>query len=333
MQAPKNIIISRTDSIGDVILTLPVAKVLKDHFPEIKIAFLGRNYTKPVIDCCEWVDDFIELNDFLNKDAKVCGEKPDTIIHVFPVKEIARRAKALGIPSRIGTTNRFYHWTTCNKLLRLSRKNSELHEAQLNLKLLQAFNIQTDYTKEEISSFFGFTRYSSLQDEYKAFIHPTKYNLILHPKSQGSAREWGVNNFIALIRLLDKDKYNILISGTGKERMLLDELFEACKDDVTDITGTMNLSQFISFINHCEGLVANSTGPLHIAAVLNKNALGFYPSQRPMHPGRWAPLGKKVQVFVADDLCEACRKKSGKCSCMNTIRPPDVARAISLTNT
>jgi heptosyltransferase-3 len=332
MKVPKNIIISRTDSIGDVILTLPMAKVLKDHFPEIKIAFLGRNYTKPVIDCCAFVDDFIELNDFLDKNTGVCGQKPDAIIHVFPVKKIARRAKALGIPLRIGTTNRFYHWTTCNKLLRLSRKNSDLHEAQLNLKLLQAFNIQTDYTKEEISSFFGFTRYPPLQEDYKAFIHPTKYNLIMHPKSQGSAKEWGLHNFINLIKLLDKDKYNILISGTEKERMLLDELFDACKDEVTDVTGLMNLTQFISFINHCDGLVANSTGPLHIAAVLGKNAFGFYPSQRPMHPGRWAPLGKKVQVFVAPELCEACRKKSGKCSCMDTIQPADVARTISLTN-
>lgn len=298
MKAPlKNIIISRTDSIGDVMLTLPVAKVLKDYFPGIKIAFLARNYTKPVIACCEYVDEFIELNDFIKQNVTVGKEKPQAVLHVFPVKEIAHRAKELKIPFRIGTTNRIYHWFTCNKLIQLSRKNSDLHEAQLNLKLLKAFNIPSDFSKEEIIGFFGFTRIEPLDEAYKKFIHPYKKNIILHPKSQGSAQEWGLKKFTELVKLLDKNRFNILISGTEKERKLLDELFDAVGKDVTDITGLMDLTQFISFINHCDGLVANSTGPLHIAAVLGKHAFGIYPSQRPMHPGRWAPIGKHVHIF------------------------------------
>lgn len=297
MQTLRNIIISRTDSIGDVILTLPMAKVLKEYFPGIKIGLLGKNYTKPVVECCEFVDEFIELNDFMNKKVTICGEKPAAVIHVFPVKEIAKRAKALNIPLRIGTANRLYHWITCNKLTGLSRKKSDLHEAQLNLKLLEALNIRSDFSIKEIGSLFGFTRLHPLSEEYKKLIHPQKYNLILHPKSQGSAREWGLHNFISLVKLSDTNKYNILVSGTEKERKLLDELFDACGDEVTDITGLMELSQFISFINHCDGLAANSTGPLHIAAVLGKNTFGIYPSQRPMHPGRWAPIGENVCVF------------------------------------
>lgn len=296
MLSLRNIIISRTDSIGDVILTLPLAKVLKEYFPGIRVGFLGKKYTKPVINCCEFVDEFIELHDFMNQDNTVCGETPEAILHVFPVKEIAKRAKALNIALRIGTTNRLYHWNTCNKLIKLSRKNSDLHEAQLNLKLLEALSIRNDFSLEEINSLFGFTNIQPLAAAYKQFIHPQKYNLILHPKSQGSAREWGVNNFIKLVNLLDKTRFNILISGTEKERSLLSELFDAVGNDVTDITGLMSLSQFISFINHCHGLVANSTGPLHIAAVLNKHAFGIYPSQRPMHPGRWAPVGEHVHI-------------------------------------
>src|SRR5690606_33465456 len=100
MQQLRNIIISRTDSIGDVILTLPMAKVLKDHYPEIKIAFLGKNYTKPVVSCCTYIDTFIEVTDFMKSEVAICGEKPQAILHVFPVKEIAKRAKSLNIPLR-----------------------------------------------------------------------------------------------------------------------------------------------------------------------------------------------------------------------------------------
>src|SRR5665811_38286 len=105
---PNNIIISRTDSIGDVVLTLPVAKILKDHFPGIKIAFLGRAYTRPVISACKYVDEFIDINDFLKTAITVCHQQAEAILHVFPVAEIAKRAKQLRIPLRIGTTNRFY---------------------------------------------------------------------------------------------------------------------------------------------------------------------------------------------------------------------------------
>ncbi|MDP1615244.1 MAG: glycosyl transferase family 9, partial [Methylococcales bacterium] len=66
MPLPTNIIISRTDSIGDVILTLPVAAVLKQAFPDMVIGFLGTHYTKPIIDACAHIDVFIDKDDFLS---------------------------------------------------------------------------------------------------------------------------------------------------------------------------------------------------------------------------------------------------------------------------
>ena len=46
----KKIILSRTDAIGDVILTLPVAAYLEQVFPETQIIFLGKDYTKDIIE-------------------------------------------------------------------------------------------------------------------------------------------------------------------------------------------------------------------------------------------------------------------------------------------
>lgn len=302
-------------------LTLPVAGIIKKHFPDVYIAFLGKAYTKPVIETCKYVDCFIDENDFLNHDVQLQNKSPECIIHVLPVKKIAERAKQLKIPFRIGTTNRLYHLYTCNELVRLSRKNSHLHEAQLNLKLLKPFGIDKIFSFEEIYAAYGFEKLHPLQKEFEALIDKSKYNLILHPKSQGSAREWGLNNFVELIRLIDADRYKIFISGTKKERELLQPLFDAAGELVTDITGTMNLDQFISFIEACDGLVANSTGPLHIAAALGKDALGIYPPIRPMHQGRWAPIGPKAKVFVVDRNCSDCRNNTNACHCIREIQP------------
>jgi heptosyltransferase-3 len=320
-QIPTNIIISRTDSIGDVVLTLPMAAVLKQYFPSAKIGFIGRAYTRPVIIACEYIDEFIDREDFLTRKATICGQRPDTILHVFPDVAIAVRSLKLGIKLRIGTTNRIYHWGTCNTLVKLSRRKANLHEAQLNLKLLGPFGYKEDLPLTEIARLFGLTKRQALPERFAALLHKNKYNLILHPKSQGSAREWGLDNFITLINQLDKRLYHIFISGTIKERSLLQPLFDAVGNDVTDITGQMNLTEFISFIAAADGLLANSTGPLHIAAALGKDAFGIYPPMRPIHPGRWAPLGANAKVFVLDKFCMDCKKAPALCHCIKEISP------------
>lgn len=329
---PGNIIISRTDSIGDVILTLPIAGILKKYSPGIKIGFLGRAYTRPVIEACKHVDEFIELEDFLSKEVTVLNEKPEAIVHVFPVPEIAKRAKQLTIPIRIGTSHRVYHWSTCNSLVNFGRKKSELHEAQLNLKLLKPLGITNEFSPVEIIPFYGFENIKPLQSEFAKLVAPDKYNLILHPKSKGSSREWELNNYISLIHLLDKEKYQLFISGTAEERTALQPLFDAVGERVKDITGLMKLDQFIPFINECNGLIACSTGPLHIAAALGKDAYGIYPPMRPLHPGRWSPIGVNVKIFVVDKNCNAC-EGNNFCNCINEIEPGMVKKELDKKST
>ena len=316
-----NIVLSRTDSIGDMVLALPTAKVLKDHFPDTKIYFLGREYTRPVVNACKYADGFIGLDDFLNKKLIIDNRQLQAIVHVKPFAAAAKRAKQLHIPLRIGTTNRLYHWTTCNRLVKLSRKKSNLHEAQLNLKLLQPFGIKKEFSPEEISNSYGLEKLQPLKEEFSSLIDNNKYNLILHPKSRGSAREWGLKNFIHLIHQLDTNNYKIFISGTAAEKKLVQPLLDEVPGLVTDITGAMQLEQFMSFISKCDGLVACSTGPLHIAAALGKDALGIYAPMRPLYAGRWGPVGKNAEVFVVNKICRDCAKNAMPCHCTEEVEP------------
>jgi ADP-heptose:LPS heptosyltransferase len=316
---PANIIISRTDSIGDVVLTLPVAAVLKKHFPNMQIGFMGKSYTRDVIEACTYIDQFIDVQDFLTGTVLINGQKPEAILHVFPVPQIAARARKLGIPFRIGTTNRIYHWTSCNQLVRLSRKKSSLHEAQLNIKLLSPLGINTDYSLEEIGNMYGLAKLQPLQPSLQSLLDPQRYKLILHPKSQGSGREWPLDHFIQLARSLNPDNYQIFISGTQKEHDALQPLLKEVGDLVTDLTGKMTLKQFMSFIEQCNGLVASGTGPIHLAAALGIDAMGIFPPIRPVHPGRWRPVGPKAKVFVMDKNCMDCKRNPASCHCMGEI--------------
>ncbi|MBL7932669.1 MAG: glycosyltransferase family 9 protein, partial [Bacteroidia bacterium] len=221
-------------------LTLPLAGIIKNYFPESKVLFLGRTYTKDIINLSEYIDGFINYDDFtkLNTSQKieyVKGIGADVFLHVFPRRDIAFIAKRAGIPLRVGTRNRAYHWFTCNKLLNLSRKNSDLHEAQLNIKLLEFLGIDTTLSLSSIPAYYGFTKIPLLEERYSEWIDRTKFNLILHPKSKGSAKEWGMANFEKLIMLLPKDQFKIFISGTAEDAKSMKQFID--KNDIaTDIT-------------------------------------------------------------------------------------------------
>jgi len=333
MTKPERIIISRTDSIGDVVLTLPLAGFLKSKFPEIYILFLAKNYTRSVVELSAGVDEFVswdeieKLNSEEDKIEEIKSLKADTIIHVFPKQEIARLAKKAGIPNRIGASGRLYHYLNCNKIVPLSRRNSNLHEAELNMQLIKPL-IKTELPKLDSIPDFYTLKYS-LSDNIKIveFIDSKKFNLILHPKSKGSAREWPLQKYSELIKILPKEKFKIFVTGTAEESELMGDFLNKNKELVIDMTGKFTLNELISFIQQADGLVAASTGPLHIAAMLNKLAIGIYPPIRPMHPGRWAPIGKNAHNLVAAKNCSKCRKGS-QCECMNLITAEQVINVI-----
>ncbi|MDR0603875.1 MAG: hypothetical protein LBG80_06185 [Bacteroidales bacterium] len=94
------------------------------------------------------------------------------------------------------------------------------------------------------------------------------------------------------------------------------------------MSGKLSLQELICLINAADALVACSTGPLHIAAALNKLTIGIYSPIRPMHPGRWAPLGKNVHVLALDKKCNICRKTLD-CQCIRSITPQQVINILS----
>jgi ADP-heptose:LPS heptosyltransferase len=333
MTSLSRIIISRTDSLGDVMLTLPLAGLCKQLYPNCEILFLGRTYTQSILSCCADVAQIITLDELQQMSlpqqiSAIQNLRVDAIIHVFPNKQVAKLAKAAAIPLRIGTSHRIFHWTTCNKMVHLSRKKSLLHEAQLNLALAKPLGIGTNYTLEEIAELVHFQA-KTINFDAKSLLDKQRFNLVLHPKSKGSAREWGTGNFARLIELLPVDKFNIFITGTQTEGdAVRDKLITPYPDKVTDLCGKLSLDELITFLANTDGIVAASTGPLHIAAMLGIHAIGIYPPIRPMHAGRWAPIGKNVKIFTETQACEKCRK-SANCECMRKIRPEMVAEYLN----
>ena len=331
-------LISRTDAIGDVVLTLPVAGKLKQLFPDCRVVLIGRTYTAPVAAACPWVDDFLNLDDLVKKPqpaqvAALRAYDAAAILHVFPSTVLARLALKARIPIRIGTRNRWRHWLTCNRLVALSRRHSTLHEAQLNLQLLQPLGFAEILSPPEVARLVRLLPTEPLPASFRHLLDAREagqLNLILHPRSRGSAREWGLDHFGQLARLLHEAGHRVFITGTAAEGAeLADWLAQHAPFLAADLTGQLSLPQLLSFIAAADGLVAGSTGPLHLAAALGRHALGLYPPIRPMHPGRWAPLGAHAEFAVFHKPnCEDCRTQPAACTCIRAIEPAAVAARV-----
>lgn len=329
----KRILISRTDSIGDVMLTLPMCVWLKKNIPDVELIFLGSGYTQPIVDCFSVIDEFIDWKAIegipTSQRSMAFNElHADVIIHVFPNKEIASLAKKVRIPMRIGTSHRSFHLLSCSHRLNFTRKNSNLHEAQLNFELLKPLGLTKIPALEEVIEMISefVVPHINLPVEIQKELDRNDKTVILHPKSQGSALEWPIEKYIELANELLKNGYTVFFTGTEQEGALFKADLPK-NEKIIDVTGKLTLKELIYFISKVKNLVACSTGPLHIAAYTGIRAIGLFSPRKPIHPGRWQALGNKVSILVSDPNCPVCKKKK-VCLCIQDISVKNVLSEI-----
>ena len=216
MNIPHTIILSRPDALGDAVVTLSTAGWIKHQAPRTRIIALVKEYTRPVWAQCDHVDAIITLEELRAGDAveQLRSLKADAIVHMFPHRAVAVWAKRAGIERRVGTSHRWWHWNTCNERVDFSRKRSDLHEAQLNLKLLAPFGIDIP-ALPELTKHIALRR-PKMPPEIAALLASDRKRVVLHPLL-GSGVGWGLHNFSALIKALDPQRWQVILTGTAEE--------------------------------------------------------------------------------------------------------------------
>lgn len=334
LAAESRFIISRNDAMGDVVLTLPVAALIKQYYPNSEIIFLARNYVKDIVESCPSIDHFLswdELDKMEFPDAvqKLADLKADVILHIKPDPKIAKLAKKAKIKTRIGTSRRWYHALTCNKRVAFSRAKSVVHEAQLNLKLLPPLFIPDNFSLEQLVPLLNVHPKNPLSDKIKKLINPARFNLVIHPLSNGHGREWPLNYYRELIHALPQDKFNIIITGSANERERLEKpLLDPCPQAMC-CAGELNVAELMTLLKHADGILVGSTGPLHLAAAIGIRVLGLFPPKKVMNAHRWGPVGAKAEYLMLNKNCNDCNLKlADQCPCMNAISVIDVKNKI-----
>ncbi len=320
------ILINQIKNIGDVVFCLPTAGLIKKYYPDAKISLLALEYTHRIAQLCPHIDELLSWDQLAKQNEKdavsfIKDHHFHVVIHLANNQTIAKLAYKAGIPIRIGTAQRIYHWRYCNRRINQARRNSRLNELQLNAQLLTPLAINEYKEREPLLSYMTMLAPKLENQTVAHLIKPAQFNLIVHPGSHGHGREWPEAHFIALIHQLTQAHVNVFITGTDKEALRFQKLIQACPK-AHNLMGKLSLDELVAFIANADGLIASGTGPLHIAAALGKFTLGLFPPRKGISPRRWRPPGKKVEVLMHDKrkgFCFSCRE-SADCVCMAKIK-------------
>ena len=332
---PKNILIVRTDRIGDLVLTLPLAGLIKKQYPNSKVTFLVREYTKNIVNNHPFVDEVIVLKEvdgitplFYNINI-IKQKKFDNCIVVYPRFKISLIIFLSRVKNRIGTGYRWYSFFFNQKVYE-HRKNAERHELEYNINLLGKLGIRNSVTESNVNYHLKVAEIS-LQIVNKTLLDK-KLNLqkpivIIHPGSGGSSVDLPTVKFAELVSRLDHDNYQIILTGSKNEIELCNNIKSS--DKVKNLAGIFNLDELTAVISKSVMFISNSTGPIHIAAALGKYTVGFYPKIVSCSKERWGPYTNKKLVFEPQIDCKNCTSEQcKKLNCMDSIDISKVYREI-----
>ncbi|MBF8248407.1 MAG: ADP-heptose:LPS heptosyltransferase [Bacteroidetes bacterium] len=292
---------------------------------------LLRSYTKAVAIGYEGLDSVLEYDgkSFFEMLRAVRLERFDMAVVAFPRFRVALLMLMAGIPARIGSGYRWYSFLF-NKRVYEHRKTGERHEAEYNVRLLQAAGCKVDASPRPVLK-VGQTELEWAKSVLKdAGIYPGDRWVVLHPGSGGSARDWSPKNFGELARVLMSEGFKVVVTGGPHEDQVVATVVEGSGNKAIGLVNRFTLREFAAFLSCANLFVGNSSGPLHIAAAAGTPVIGFYPDIVACSPKRWGPLTDKKIVFVPDrNKCPLC--KGGECQsivCMDQIEVSHVMSAV-----
>lgn len=290
----KKILLIRNDHIGDVMMTLPAIRPLREKLSNATIDLLVDESTAPIL------LNSVEFSDNLHVQKKGWFHRSASLLERWnsfwqTLKKIKKnnydvaidfrgdlRNNLLmafaGIPFKIGrgiTGGGFFLNFEDNNI-------QDQHQITINMNLLKNFGISAkDF---QIKPLIPKTPFAHKD------LEPKKY-MIIHPGVGYEAKQWGAENFLKLLSLLQKDCIlKIAVIGTKEER----NAFEV-PNDVLDLRGEVSLKDLPALIKEASIFIGNDSGPAHIAATQGiKTFVLFTGLNKSIE---WAPKGPSVQVI------------------------------------
>jgi len=123
----------------------------------------------------------------------------------------------------------------------------------------------------------------------------------------GPAKCWPHRNLKSFIKLVrERSQRRIVLFGTAAETLQADALESIGDGRVVNLVGKTSIGQMAAVMGRCGWVVANDSGPLHIAGAVGVNTIAIF---GPTNYRSTAPLSENVRVVSRDAKCAPCMKR------------------------
>ncbi|MBL7543880.1 MAG: glycosyltransferase family 9 protein [Bdellovibrionaceae bacterium] len=236
------------------------------------------------------------------------------------------------IPIRVGVLSQWHSFLFLNAGIRQKRSQALHHEADYNFELVDtlAHKLKNDPSpRKPFSRKAPILQLEAGMNEillHKWHLKPKSY-FIVHPGMAGSSLNWPQDRYIDFIRSFHTayPEIKIVMTGTIADSEYLDEILSRFEGQnfFLNLQGKLNSYELLSLLSSSQGILAPSTGVLHLAAALGIPTFGIFSPIKVQHPTRWAPRGKKTKTYMPPVKCpahfECLKERCPHFNCMDQI--------------
>jgi heptosyltransferase-1 len=314
---PRRILLIKPSAIGDVVHALPILALLRKRWPGAHIAWL----VTPA--CAGLLDDHPMLNDVILFERRRFGRgwrSPKSAAGLVSfMRDLRREAFDLVIdlqgllrsgwmtwqtraPIRIGFANA-REFAPLFYTHRVPIDSAEQHAIDRYLKIAATLGCETEPVEFPLH----------VTDEDRSAVTSMlpgvgRYAVLL-PGTNWTTKRWPVEKYAALVGPL-RDRFGLttVVAGSPDEAEL-GATVAAAGSEAINLAGKTSLRQLVALIDRAELVIANDSGPMHIAVALQRPLVTLF---GPTNPVRTGPYRRADAVLRLDLPCSPCYSR--KCS-------------------
>lgn len=292
------ILVCRSDNLGDLLLSLPAIKSLRQSFPEADIGLLAKKNNLKLLKT------FLEGLRIrpISLEETWDGETWDAFVALFCTGAIAARVFLKKVPVRVGQYSKIWSFLLFNQGRRQKRSLAEQSEGNYSYELVQELILRMggkpvdEIPKVELPEEGD---QSELASEALAQIgiHSDSQFVVIHPGMAGSALNLSPEQYAEIIRKMNAKTECLISVGPSKQDQIIWSHLKSELPNLKKISG-LELGALKEVFRKSRMVIAPSTGPLHLAHLVGVPVVGLYSPIRAHHARRWKPWGGDQKSVV-----------------------------------
>lgn len=311
---PKRVLVIRLDRLGDVILSTPVAQVLRQHFPHAHIVMMVRPPCEDAVRGNPYLNEVIVYDKegkhhsawkTIRFARKLRQQDFDTALVLHPSRRSHWIPYLAGIPIRIGY-DRKDAWLLTHRLPH-RKQEGEQHEAVYTLQMLSVFGISPPSPRPHVPlNAHAVQCIDALLSE--ASVQPSEALVAIHPSASCISKRWMPERFAQVAdRLMAEHGVRICLVADSDDARFARQVKTAMRQPALDFSGRLTVAELAALLHRCRVLISNDSGPVHVAAAVGTPVVDIFGrNQRGLSPRRWGPVGEGHVMLHKEVGCVTC---------------------------